>query len=686
MKQIRKYLWLAVVAALVNACAGVALNRPSPQPLPADEQGRLLAQAEQALANKAYEQALSDFTSYLRQYPQGRDADRAFLGIGNIYTQKEEFDAAQAFYQRLLTDYPDSALCNEARLGIIDLLFKTQQTEQAMARAREMLQTNLTEDVRRQIWQRLVHQYESTGVTADAAAYLYLLYKSAPAEEKERWATQLQEAIGRVNDQDIEKLWDQMDDPMPRSYLMYRHATVQVVMENYGQALELLTAFVQAYPQHPYARDAAQIITTLEERLRFKPQTVGCLLPLSGPYKLYGQRALNGIELALSMWPKDEQGQQIRLEIKDSASEDGTAVQGVRELAAAGVGAIIGPIVAAPAAAQEAQKLNIPMVTFTQKPDITSVGDYIFRHFITPQSQVHALVSYFVNRVGLRDFAIMYPREAYGQTFMNLFWDEVIRQGGQVVGAEAYDPQQTDFATTIRKLIGTYYPIPKALEQHSKVEVAESPYFENHTPQPGHLDEIVPDPVTRLTGLYFQDPDQDRVRGPASGRDIEEQADMPSIDFDVLFIPDAPKTAALILPQLAYHDVRDVYLVGTNLWHSPQLIEMAKDYAQNAVMADGFSPGSTSEPVRQFVAAYQQIYGSQPGIIEAFAFDTARLLFDIMAGSGIQFRHILRDAMLQAFEVDGVTGSTAFAADGEAIKNLSLLRIKGDRFLEIPRQ
>ena len=686
MKQIRKYFWLAVVAALVSACAGTAPYRPGLQPLPADEQGRLLAQAEQALANKDWEQALTGFTSYLRQYPQGRDADRAFLGIGHIYAQKGEFDAAQAFYQRLLDDYPGSSLCNEAQLGMIDLLFKTQQADKAMARARKMLQTDLSVDLRRQIWQRMVRQYESAGVAADEATYLYLLYKSSPTEEKERWAAQLQEAIGRVNDQEIEKLWDQMDDPMPRSYLMYRHATVQVVMENYGQALELLTAFLQAYPQHPYARDAALMITALEERLRFKPQTVGCLLPLSGPYKLYGQRALNGIELALSMWPKGEQDQQIQLVIKDSASEDSTAVQGVRALAAAGVGAIIGPIVTAPAAAQEAQKLNIPMVTFTQKPDIASVGDFIFRHFITPQSQVHALVSYFVNRVGLREFAILYPREAYGQTFMNLFWDEVIRQGGQVVGAEAYDTQQTDFATIIRKLIGTYYPIPKALEQPSKVQVAESPYFENRTTLPGRLDEILPDPVTRLTGLYFQDPDQDRVRGPSAGRDQEEQSDMPDIDFDVLFIPDAPKTAALILPQLAYHDVRDVYLAGTNLWHSPQLIEMAKDYAQNAVMADGFFQGSAAEPVRQFVAAYQQIYGSQPGIIEAFAFDTARFLFGIMAGSDIHFRHILRDAMLQAFEVDGVTGPTAFAADGEAVKNLSLLRIKGDRFLEIPRQ
>ena len=557
---------------------------------------------------------------------------------------------------------------------------------EAIAAAQEMLASVPDMETRRQVWQRLARQYAQANSTADAAAYIYLLYKSAPEKEKGQWAGQLQETIGRLNDEDIQKLWDQMDDPMARSYLMYRHATLQVVAENYDQALEILTAFVRAYPEHPYVGDAKSIIVTLQDRLRFIPRTLGCLLPLSGTYKLYGQLALNGIELALSLQPKGEEVQPVKLVIKDSASEEGTAVQAVRDLAAAGVGAIIGPIATAPAAAQEAQRLNIPIVTFTQKPDITAIGDFVFRNFITPQSQVRTLVSYFVNSVGLRDFAILYPRESYGQTFMKLFWDEVIRQGGRVVGVEAYDTQQTDFAATIRKLTGTYYSLPKELQMRSKVVVEEDPYFENRAGSPERLDDILSDPVSRLTGLYFQDPDQDRVKGPALGRRRTAEEPDPIVDFDVLFIPDAPKAAALVLPQLAYYDVRDIYLAGTNLWHSPQLIELAKDYAQNSVMVDGFFNESTSPPVRQFVEAYKAIYDSEPGILEAFAFDTARFMLSILSQADIQYRHILRDAMLQAFQVDGVTGPTSFAPNGEVLKSLSLLRIKGDRFLEIPRQ
>jgi len=426
---------------------------------------------------------------------------------------------------------------------------------------------------------------------------------------------------------------------LARSHLIYRYATVLAARKNYYGALKALNGFQKAYPNHIFAKDAAHIISTLEERLSFASHTIGCLLPLSGSHRLYGQRALNGIELALGLLQSARQSSPIRLVIKDTASNDGHAVEGVRALAEARVGAIIGPIATAPAAANEAQKLHIPMVTFTQKSDITEIGDFIFRHFITPQNQTSALVKYFTNNVGLRDFAILHPKDAYGQTFMAQFGQEVVRQGGRVVRVESYDTQQTDFSAIIR----------------------------------------------RLMGRHFRDPHRDRLKGPRRGRRHRQKVRSATIDFDVLFIPDAPKTAGLILPQLTYHDIGNVYLAGTNLWHSEKLIAMARKYAQNAVIAEGFFSKSSDPRVQRFVRAYQDLYGKEPGLIEAFAFDTAWLIFKAVSISDIHHRHVLRDALLKQFEPDGVTGPTAFAANGDAIKNLRLLKIKGRQFIEIPK-
>ena len=686
MKRFLTYLLIIIGTLVLSACVSAPKYEPMPEQPTAGPGEALFQQGEQFLSNNNVDLALGQYSRYLSLYPQGNRADQALYRIGSIYDQQGMHDESQAFYQRLITQFPQSPYVNDARLAIIDQLIKNQQPDRAIAQAEQMLIANPDEDTRRKLWLRLEHHYSEAGEMADAAAYAYMLYTSATETDKAQWAEKLKEGISRLNAEQIETLWDRMDDDMARSQLMYRYAIIQVVAENYDDAIEILIAFQEAYPDHPFTGDAAQIVGTLEQRLSFTPQTVGCLLPLSGSYEVYGRRALNGIELAMSLLQSVEVSSTIKLVIKDSASDDRRAIQGVRDLANAGVGAVIGPIVTALPAAGEAQRMNIPMVTFTQKSNVTAVGDYIFRHFITPQSQVKALVSYFTNGVGLRDFAIMYPQESYGKTFMTLFWEEVIRQGGRVVGVESYDTQQTDFATAIEKLVGTHYTPPKDLHSRSAVMVDENPYFSRGSTMSGKLEDVLPDPVTRLTGLFFQDPDQDRVKGPQLGRRQIQDIAAPNVDFDVLFIPDGPKTAGLILPQLAYYDIRDIYLAGTNLWHSDQLITMTRDYAQNAVMAEGFFNKSPEKSVQRFVRAYRDLYGKEPGLIEAFAFDTAQLVFKLLSKADIRHRHDMRDALLQLFEPDGVTGPTAFAQNGEAIKSLSLLKIKGGEFLEMPRQ
>ena len=187
-------------------------------------------------------------------------------------------------------------------------------------------------------------------------------------------------------------------------------------------------------------------------------------MPLSGPYKTYGHKALQGIELALNEYHRANKEKPIHFIVKDTASDPFQAVQAVRELDEANVSAIIGPIISAEPAAMEAQSRGIPIILFTQKDNITQIGEFVFRNFITPQMQSRSMADYAIKKMGLNRFAILYPDENYGNTYMNLFWDEVLSLGGTVVGVESYDPLDTDFAKPIKKLVGLYYKVPKALE------------------------------------------------------------------------------------------------------------------------------------------------------------------------------------------------------------------------------
>ena len=302
-------------------------------------------------------------------------------------------------------------------------------------------------------------------------------------------------------------------------------------------------------------------------------------------------------------------------------------------------------------------------MTLTQKDNITSIGDYVFRNFITPQMQVRNIVDYTISTLGVDRFAILYPDETYGITFMNLFWDELIANGGKIVGVESYNPQHTDFADPIKKLVGLYYEIPEDLKETAKLELSE-------------------------TG---DSSDQNQMLNPRntdknnSQKDADEDEPEAIVDFDAVFIPDYPKTAGLIIPQLAFYDVKGVYLLGTNLWHSEVLIKMAPQYVQGAIMPDGFFAGSAAPVVQDFVSVFEETYQEKPGFIEAIVYDSAMILFSVLAQPDIRFKSDLKNKLISMETYMGVTGPTDFDENGEAQKQLHLLRVKGREFVELVR-
>jgi branched-chain amino acid transport system substrate-binding protein len=680
-----RYLRLmALLIAVVGISACAAHLPPVPETLPriVDAEQTAFEQAESLWRQGDFYAALGHYSSYLGHFPEGRHAPAAMYRIAGIYHQHGDLDPAQAYYLRLIDTFPQAPAADEARLALFNLLIANNRAAQAMFLAPRLLDGEPGLEVRWILWRKLVDLHHGIGDDAHVALYAYFLHIQGPLSEQEKWGVLLRNTIARLDGSDIEMLWERMDDRAVRGDLMFHYGVTQMLQDNDDVALEVLTAFRRAYPEHPDALDAAQYIETLTQRLTFEPFTIGCLLPLSGSHAAFGQRALQAIEMALGIVQSADAPLPIKLIVQDSASNDADAVRAVRALVKAGAAAIVGPILTAPAAATEAQRLRIPIVTFTQRPDITTIGDYVFRHFITPENQARTLVAHFINNLQLRDFAVFYPEEVYGRTFLTHFWDEVVRQGGRLVAAAAYDPRQTDFADSLKSLVGLQYPVPADLKRRSWVEVDEPPYFPSATGSQ-ELSTLLPDPISRLSGLYHSDPDQDRERRPDAGRRSPETAMEPIIDFDVLFIPDAPHVAGLILPQLVFHDVQNIYLAGTNLWHSQQLIDMARDYAQNAVMVDGFFKESQSPAVRGFVDMYRDFYDVEPGLMEAFAFDTANMLFALLSNPAIRLRSHLRHALNEIEYTGGVTGATTFNADGDALKTLRTLRIQGDRFVEI---
>ena len=161
--------------------------------------------------------------------------------------------------------------------------------------------------------------------------------------------------------------------------------------------------------------------------------------------------------------------------------------------------------------------------------------------------------------------------------------------------------------------------------------------------------------------------------------EMEPEGPEPIIDFDAVFIPDNFQRVAMIAPQLAYHDVLDVQLMGTSLWQSSQLIETAGDYVQDTIFPSGFLESSGEPGVRSFVENYRETFDSSPGILAATGYDTIRFLKEVMAAEGISTRKDLQKALLESQNFLGITGSISFDQQGEVEKEPLLLTVSGRR-------
>jgi ABC-type branched-subunit amino acid transport system substrate-binding protein len=389
---------------------------------------------------------------------------------------------------------------------------------------------------------------------------------------------------------------------------------------------------------------------------------------------------LDGIEFALSKIGEEGGDKPFQILVKDSRSDPKVGASALEELDQQKVGAILGPMSIADTVAETAQKKGIPIIVFTQKEGVTNSGPYVFRNFITPQMQVQALVSFAVDQLGVNRFAVLYPNEHYGRRYMNLFWDQVVERGRVINGVEAYNPEGTDFATPIKKLAGIYYDTPKNLSADSlprsvALSLPSNGYRTHGQPTAVDADLL----LEVLTGIPL-DPESIDALGRRNV-DRDDQWD-PIVDFDAIFIPDAPKKAGLVIPQLAYYDIRDVYLLGTNLWNSQTLLDMSKDYMKSTLIVDSFFAQSQDPMIKAFVDGFTSIYNRTPGIIEAVAYDSAMMVFQAMQKTASDSRRDIKQAVLQIEDFPGVSGRTHFTPIGEAEKTMTMLRIQKGRFVQ----
>jgi ABC-type branched-subunit amino acid transport system substrate-binding protein len=639
-----RFFLVGLMAALVcMACAPRPRPELTPFPKTRAAADQLFQQAEKKYQVSAFPEALVLFKEYLSRYPDEPQAPAALMRIGSIHTLQGNSALARKAYANLISDYPSSSLRTEAMLENLNSLLRDGYHQEVVAQCADALKLMTTAPQRARTLVMLGDAQAALGSRLKAVeAYTQALRLASP-NEQEVLVPKLRSTILQLSPDEVQRLAQRTDDELPMDYLLFQAGMLYAREGRAQDALVLLKSFRDRYPGHEYAERSEKAIAEIEKGLPMERRVLGCLLPLSGSYQGVGQRALRGIELAVSMHNSVKGRPPVHVVVKDTASDAGQTLQALQELERENVSGIIGPMVHAEAISREAQRMGMPIIAVTQKEGVTGVGDYVFRNFLTPPAQMRSLASYAVGKLGVTQAVILFPDENYGRTFMGLFRDEFQARGGEILAAVAYSPDATDFSAPIKKLLRFSKEVPKE-----------------------------PKPERR----------EPRESGSRRSR-LEEKDTELVFDFQAVFIPDEPKKAGMLVPQLFYHDIKNVYLLGTNLWHSETLIKQAEPYVQGAIMPDAFFAGSPEPPVKRFVTAFEETYQEKPDFIEAIVYDSAMILFDVVGRPGVRLRSDVAAALKSPAEFPGTTGLTRFDPSGEPDKALHILEVRGKRFVEL---
>jgi len=677
---IRQLRLTAVATALVLmvACAG-----PSKVPV-TDVERRAYHAAESKIATDpaAAERELKEF---LLTWPESGLSPHAESKLAEIAYARGDQEVALDRYYGLLREYPRTEIRDPVRIRIAEIELARGNPDGATAVLAKIRTSRLPVEQKRAVYRTFA------SAVADPVAKLRWLARLRPLVTRDEVAAvdaEINGLIYSLDSSELERAIDQIGSDIPAARLQLRRSSIALAEGDVDTAerawktaaslpkeaetqreFELLGERIQIRRSRP--GDVLQMPTFAEAMRKKVPRTdgargtIGVILPLTGQFGQFGNDSLKGILLAAGVFDglaEGREGANVKLIVRDTAGRPERAAEAVRELAQdPDVSAIIGPLLKgeSEAAATAAELAEIPLIALTARAEVAQGRPHVFRVRTQPIQEIQVLADYVVNELGAQRFAILYPRDAYGSGLRAMFWDAVEERGGTVVGIASYDPDDTDFASAIRNLVG-FRLLTNEQKQVLKVR-AELRRRANRLPQEAAM----------------------ALREEARALTTKDGMPLPPIvDFDALFIPESHEKVVLIAPQLAFHEVVGVQLLGASGWYDKDLVEIGRDHVKGALFTAQYFAGSTVPFVQDFTQRFEATFGSEPDALTAQAFDAANLVI-VQLARGRDAREAVREGVLEFKAYPGASGIMRMTSDGNAQKRPFLLSIDHRRLKQV---
>tara|TARA_B100001248_G_scaffold262718_2_gene261495 strand:- start:40951 stop:42858 length:1908 start_codon:yes stop_codon:yes gene_type:complete len=612
------------------------------EPVPATPQVKEVFQrAQSSYASGNYEKAQQDFKYIIQNFPNMAYANESLFSLGLIYEKQNKAKQAFEAYISIVQSPYFSGKEFSARIKVAELLIAEEKYDEALSYLDSVTRTD---QVKKPLLEKAhllridIFQYKQQDIqTLETLIELSQITEKQASKEAYRMRA-LDIVNSNLTKEELMQIVGNRDFDFVRSAAFYQLGKMFFEQKEFSRASSYLSSAISVNSKSKYAELAQHILDQIRARSRTEPYTIGAVLPLSGKLAPIGERSLRGIQLGLGIFDKDRS--RFTLSVIDSESNADSARAAVEKLVIEdNVIAIVGSLLSKTATevATKANDLGVPSFALSQKDGLHEIGDNVFRHALTSKMQVEAIVTTAMQDLKMRRFAILYPEDPYGKEFANLFWDEVERQGGEINAVEKYESGETDFKTSIRKLVGTYYK--EARQDEFDLRLAEW-----------------------------------KEKNPNSRRNPPSDLLPPIVDFDAIFIPDSSRAIGQIAPMLDYNDVDGVRLLGTNLWNTRSFLNRIGKYGKQTLFVDTYSENQDTKSIQAFNQKYEQVYGQKPDSLVIQSYEAAKILRYLIE-NGARSRERLQSKLLEIKGFPGVTGKLDMSSNREINKPVRSLSV-----------
>lgn len=631
-----------VIVLLVFANIGLALlgealaQSHDPVSVSGFSDQALLDQAQILLDAHQVDQALDMLEQLMAREPAPTILQQAYFLQAAAFRVNDQIREAASTLEQLLEEFPVSPLAQESRLLLAELYVTLDEPERALSILQDVLTMASDPLIRRDALDRIRAIYRQQGQLVQAVATAVEELALAEPEDRAELRTLIQELIlTEMTEPALEQLLEQYPARYPGDLATIRLIELHTARGDEVLAERDIRAFLQRFPNHPYAQTAMALLQSFMSKIKMHPYVLAAVLPFSGPLKAFGTESLNGIRLAITDAQELGSMPSVGLVVKDTASPVGSLrydlAQTIAEFAPL---AVIGPLLTREARtiASLADQYQVPFITPSATiANVRSMGSFWFSTAVIPPLQIDALVHHAITQLQYRRFSIIHPQTGYGQEMARLFREEVIRQGGEIIAVESYTDEETDFGTQLHRLKATDL-------QHS-----------------GQLTRA---PIKTGKSRWVYTP-----------------------GFDAVFLPGKPVHVALLAAQLAFYDI-NVPLLGSDSWYSPDLLHWANKSVEGGVFPTGFFLESPDPGVQRFVQRYRERFHADPTIFAAQAYDAALLILEAIR-QGAQTGPEVREQLVRRYDLPALNGLAVFRSNGLLERKIYLIQVSGHRFVQI---